>query len=295
MNWKWCIALVLLCVFSFVRWNARFHVNKLKILFFDVGQGDSALIQFPRGSTLLIDGGGGWKDRNLGERELFMELTRLSILRLDKVALSHPDQDHAYGLLGIFRTFPVGSFWFNRFSWDVREPKPLLKSIVDTAITKRVEVEPVSDFDQREIEGVTVTRLPVHYSGQKSNNRSLVLILEYRGCRLFFGGDIEKAAETEVMKYLEPITLLKVSHHGSRTSSTPEFLDSARPKVGVISVGRGNQYGHPHELVLKRLRYRGIQTFRTDFHGFLRFEITPEGKLFCESALGSCGWTSCRR
>jgi competence protein ComEC len=276
---RYFLLLTLLAIFISHRLLDRYLSPSLRILFFDVGQGDSALVRFPYGSTMLIDGG-----RSAGERELFLELTRLSILHLDRVVLSHPDQDHGYGLLGILHSMSVGEFWYNP-----TESNPLLRSLLKLAKPREFRTQ-----TRFQINGVDVLAFPLRHSGARSNNRSLVILLDFNGCRAFFGGDMERQGEKEILSSLvKPLTVLKVSHHGSKTSTTPEFLAHAKPRIAVISVGIHNTYGHPHAQVLRRLSYRHSQILRTDFHGYVSIEMTAHGEVYCETAQGSCGRTRC--
>ena len=140
--------------------------------------------------------------------------------------------------------------------------------------------------------GTQATVLPLN--GKTTNDRSLVLVLEFGGCRALFTGDIERAGEEELMGRLgSPVHLLKVPHHGSKTSSTLRFLRHYRPRWAVISVGLGNQYGHPNPAVLARYREQGIPLWRTDFHGFVQFAMSSDGRVRCTSFYGSCGVGRC--
>jgi competence protein ComEC len=142
--------------------------------------------------------------------------------------------------------------------------------------------------------GTRISILPME--GEGTNDRSLILLLEYGNCRALFAADMEKEAEASLSRRsIGHVDLLKVAHHGSRTSSTEKLLRSLTPRWAVISVGARNLYGHPHPTVLRRLLRHGVQVFRTDFHGYVRFRLEPQGSVHCETALGSCGVSSCGR
>ena len=113
---------------------------------------------------------------------------------------------------------------------------------------------------------------------------------------MLFTGDMEKAGEAELLKRWPEVRadLLKVPHHGSLTSSASFLLDHLAPRWAVVSVGRGNSYGHPKARVLERYRKRNISLLRTDFHGFVTFRISPAGEVLCRSALGPCGEARCQ-
>lgn len=272
------------------RWHERTRRDRLRITFFDVGQGDSALIEFPGGTTWLVDAGGGFGDFDAGERTLFPELARLGILRLDVAFLTHPDSDHALGFRGLFHTLTIDEFWL---SHAVRvSGNPLLGRLL-TLAKDRTRVR---DFAVPEVENLGGARaqiLPMH-AGDDTNDEPLLLRLEYGGCAAFFDADAEAPAEARVVGLnLAPVDLLKVGHHGSKTSSNAGFLRALAPRWAVISVGEGNVYRHPHPLAIERLRHARAVLLRTDFHGYVRFTFA-DGKARCETAEGACGEERCR-
>lgn len=285
---------ILAAVLAAARLGDRFLDPRLRITFFDVGQGDAALIRFPGGSAWLVDAGGGFADWDEGKRELVPELARLGILSLDTAVLSHPDQDHGYGFLGVLGVLRASELRVNESFLRDRKPKRLLRTLVALAAVRGASVRAVTSPSDERVGGVRVTSLPLG-GGSTTNDRALVLRLEFAGCAVLLPGDIEAAAEHEwVLRDGAPVTLLKVAHHGSRTSSTPEFLAAARPRWAVVSVGLGNRYGHPSSGVLSRLTRARAQVLRTDFHGYVSFTIAPEGTVTCETAQGSCGTARCR-
>ena len=283
--------LFLTCLSLFFRWKERFRNDRFQVTFFDVGQGDAALLQFPGGKTMLVDAGGGFGEWDMGKRELFLELTRLGILSLDVALLSHPDQDHGYGFVGILQNITMSEFWLNgSFLTDLRK-KPLLSTLLGFSQLQGVKVRGFHKRQSMNWNGVGLTLLPVK-EGMSTNNRALVLFAEFGGCGVLFTGDIEAQAE---MGLYPPgrVSLLKVAHHGSRTSSTEGFLLRVLPRWAVISVGLRNRYGHPSPDVLLRLRGHAIQTLRTDFHGYVRFVFSKDGLAECQTALGPCGTSWC--
>jgi competence protein ComEC len=280
--------LLIIGISFFNRYQDRFLNADLKVLFFDVGQGDGALIRFPHGKTALIDAGGGFRDWNVGKAVLYPELTRLGILTLDYAILSHPDQDHAYGFLGIFSELKVNEFYWNAFG-----KAPLLNKLLELGAKKNVGSHPVSIQEKINIEGVEVNAIPIHTKG-KSNDQPLVILVNYGGCKILFTGDAESLSENAMVeKNIPEIHLLKTAHHGSKTSSQEGFLNKTRPKWAVISAGYKNGYGHPHRVVLDRLKSHGIEIFRTDFHGYLEFTFKKTGEVECRSAMGNCGRGFC--
>ncbi len=148
-------------------------------------------------------------------------------------------------------------------------------------------------FEWGGVKGIVFTLRGERSSGE-TNDKSLVVELEGYRCTALFTGDIEKSAEATLLRRgLKRATLLKVPHHGSKTSSTPGLLQRVKPRWAIISVGQGNTYGHPHSGVLARYVERGIQVLRTDFHGYVRFTINESGSIACQSSLGPCGTYTC--
>lgn len=288
--------LLVLAVLVGLRVRERSRADRLAVIFFDVGQGDSALVAFPGGRTLLVDAGGGFGDRDVGRRELYRELLRMSIRRLDVALLSHPDQDHAYGFVGLLEELPVGELWVNAAE-DRWPRKPLYAELRRLAALQQVTVRSWKRESEARWGGATLRLVPLAPS-RATNERALVLRLEYAGCTVLFTGDIEREGERQLEAWWRrerapSVTLLKVAHHGSRTSSAESFVGAVRPRWAVISVGQSNRYGHPRPEVVDRLRGAGAVVFRTDFHGYVKFEIGKQGQVRCETALGECGVGRC--
>lgn len=268
----------------------RYLRNDLVITVFDVGQGDSILVEFPQGKTLLIDAGGGNSKWNWGQKELFGELTRKGILHLDAALMTHPDADHSYGFRGLLSELPVTEFWLN--SSFLESPKPIVKDLVLSAELKGGKARPFGAVQEFVWNGVGLRLIPLQVD-HTTNNRTLVLKLQFGKCDLLFVGDIEKEAERFLAKSMGKIDILKVPHHGSHTSSSPLFLESIQPQLALISDGVANRYGHPHRDVLARYRRKGIDILRTDFHGFIELTLTRDGRVTCDSARGNCGGFVC--
>lgn len=273
----------------------RFFDETLKITFFDVGQGDAALIELPKGKTILVDAGGGFAHWNIGSRVLLAELSRLGIFHVDMALMTHPDQDHAFGFQGIFHDFYVGEFWLNQAF--LSEPAPLLSKLLEAAKNQKITIRPFQKEETFLWQGVRLRVIPLKAvtktrRARPRNDQSLVLFLEYKGRTALFTADIEKPAEAALKEYhLPPLSILKVAHHGSHSSSTEDFLNWAKPRWALVSVGGRNRYGHPHFDIMERLQKHGVNVFRTDLHGFVRFTIDSDGKVTCSFSDGECGGT----
>jgi len=289
------LSLALLAVVGH-RCHQRYFSQQASILFWDVGQGDSQLISLPFGKNYLLDTGGGRANRRIGN-ELFLELSRKGILRLQALLVSHPDEDHASGALELFRHLVVDELWLHSgFKEEDRKSRLLTQLRADT----KSRAIPIREFSSTEVISGKNFHLKVvplfSKKGVHSNNTVLVTELEVYGCRFLFLGDLEKEGEMDLTRLIRPdVTVLKVGHHGSLTSSSLPFVRYLNPRYAIISVGQGNPYGHPRKEVIARFQDQGAQVLRTDFHGYVEFKISPEGKLACYNALGSCGTYFCRQ
>lgn len=257
--------------------------SALTVTVLDVGQGDSILIQSPSGRTMLIDGGGeigadrsGW---DVGRMRVVPALRRAGVRRLDVVMLTHPHNDHVGGLRAIVENFPVGLV----LDPGVPFPSPsylrFLRLVEDQRILYRVAREGGSvDLGA----GVRLTILyppePIpQIGGNPVHAGSVVARLVYGRATALLAGDIEAPAERYLLDHGAPLgaQVLKVAHHGSHTSTTPEFLDEVRPQIAVISVGMDNAFGHPHQPTLDTLTAAGVAIFRTDLDGAVK--LTSDG------------------
>lgn len=286
----WC-AVAVLAVSGVDRFLDR-TVQKLVVTFFDVGQGDSIGIQFPGGKTMLVDAPGGWGGWNAGEMIVIPELLRKGMLSLDYIVMSHPDRDHSQGLIPIVNQLSVAEFLYHSV-FNLEKTVEVLK----TGVQKYGRLSPVERETTIDVGGASVKFIPMNHSctsGCKDNNQSLLVEISFAGCRVLLTGDIEKEAEREWLhRYGMKLDLLKVAHHGSKSSSIEEFLRAARPQIAVASVGWRNRYHHPHPTVVRRYRELGIPLLRTDTDGFVEVRIDPGGSMECNSWHGPCGVYRC--
>ena len=262
--------------------------NRLVATFLDVGQGDACVLELPRGHAVVIDGGGSFDPAfDPGEQVIAPFLWRRGIRRLDLVILSHPHPDHANGLGFLVEHFPVGEVWTN--GQETKQPGTV--RLLDAAARRGVPRGPPRAV---EIGGVSLRPLaPLDGAGQvaidparSENDNSLVVAVEYRGRRLLFAGDLEAEGEAALVGTAGErlrSDVLKVPHHGSRTSSTDALLDAARPGVAVISVGERNRWGFPNPAVLARYQAHGARVLRTDRNGAISVSVSGAGRLDVES------------
>jgi competence protein ComEC len=250
--------------------------GRLRVTFLDVGQGDSILVELPEGPRLLVDGGpAGGHRLDVGERVLAPFLWNRPAARLDAVALTHPDSDHSGGLRAVLTRFRVREFWENG-RW-ISGTEDTLRAVERSGTCRRTLVA-----GQRLWLGsalLTVlnpdSRLPLDEPppfGQ--NEESLVLRLDWRGVSLLLTGDLGAPGEEHLLASHAPLRslVLKVGHHGSRHSSTEDFLGATGARLAVISVGARNSFGHPTPEALGRLEAGQARIYRTDRDGAVILE-----------------------
>ncbi|MGC9603306.1 MAG: MBL fold metallo-hydrolase [Minisyncoccia bacterium] len=239
--------------------------DKLALYFLPVGQGDSELAVLPGGVKILIDGGPPDSlvlanlDKVLSPRDRYIDL----------VISTHPQQDHFGGLIEVLRRYKVGTFVWNGEVGTNPAMNDLLALIKENNVPMVTLVA-----GDKIIYGESETDVLSPVSGVKVdiNEDALVLALQSGDTKTLFTSDVGAKTETSILNsYAGPIDILKVGHHGSKFSSSANFLNILRPKVAVIEVGK-NSYGHPTPEVLNRLADIGAQIFRTDQDGLIKFE-----------------------
>lgn len=259
--------------------------NNLKIVFIDVGQGDSIYIKTPDEKHILIDGGGRLFDSERGfepgEDVVVPFLLKNGVGRLDLLIKSHDHSDHIGGLRAVARSVSIGAFLeYPPSEGSVRYQE--LKSIIDQKEIHTIkayagQIYSIGRYVTLEVfypdvQGLTMNKF---YDGD-DNNRSLVFLLRYKDAEVLFTGDIYADVEEYISKeWNKDIDILKVAHHGSRTSTSEYWLDAVNPYLAVIQVGNNN-FGHPHEKVIERLEEHGTIIFRNDIHGAVICEFDGE-------------------
>ncbi|BBL80467.1 hypothetical protein RxyAA322_23210 [Rubrobacter xylanophilus] len=234
----------------------------LSVSFIDVGQGDAVLVQ-AGGEDYLVDAG------NPEEGPVVVDFLReRGVDDLEGMVSTSGDADHVGGLAEVLEAFPVEKVYLSGYPKDTLTYAGFLRAV---RAEEGVEVERVRAGHRTEWGGVRVDVLNPPPGGffSGSNDNSVALLLTYGRARVLLGGDAEQRAEEYMASgpYTGPLTVLKVNHHGSETSTGPLFLSRFRPRVAVIQCGRDNPYGHPDPEVLERLRRAGARVFRTDLHG----------------------------
>lgn len=243
-----------------------YNRGEMEIVFIDVGQGDAILIKSPRGRFMLVDGGGS-QLFDVGTNKLLPYLHHRGIRHLDMVVSTHPDIDHVQGLVRVIGEMPVHNLGI---SSSLAEDKDYLQ-LREAAQNKHVPCmfleagKSIKFEDELDIE--VLHPQPDSY-GADNNQESVVLYINFRRFSALLTGDVSAAVLSDLVKAVPHApTVIKIPHHGSQGSLSPEFYRQIHPQYAVISVGAGNPFGHPHPSVLETLNEEGIQFLRTDEDG----------------------------
>jgi competence protein ComEC len=267
---------VLLIFFVYFSYQIYTDFSRLQIIFLDVGQGDSILIQ--KGTKqILIDGGPSGKTElaNLGKYLPYFDR------EIEVVIATHPDRDHIGGLIDVSRNYKIGRVLTTGAEKDTQ----VFKEWKDMLSYNKIETSEVSRGTEVKFGDAQMKILnppgKVSADTGDSNNSSVVARLDYGDNSFLFTGDIESPAEKEILEGGEnvDVDVLKIAHHGSKYSSSEAFIDAASPADAVISVGANNSYGHPTEVVLDALNSRGIRIYRTDESGDIVYKCKTKCKI----------------
>jgi len=273
---NWIILLILFFVIFdiFIWWQIFFAgPNKnLELYFLDVGQGDSELAVLPGNVKVLIDAGPD--NKIIGNLSSIFSSTDRYI---DLAIISHSQLDHFGGLIDVMKRYQIGAFIFNGRRGETAAFGELEKTIKENKIPVVVLGE--SDKIKYQNDILDIISPPENLlSNAELNDTTLVMRLLSQGVKVLFTGDIDsKIEESLVRKYDLGVDVLKISHHGSKFSSSEDFLKAVSPKISIIEVGK-NSYGHPTEQALNRLASVGSQIFRTDRNGTVKLTL-ENGKI----------------
>lgn len=243
------IIAIIFLIISFLTMLARVINPTLKIYFIDVGQGDSTLIITPKGKKILIDGGEG-------KNEILLPyLLDRGINKIDYIIISHFDSDHCNGLIEVMEKIKVGKVLVSKQPEESEEYRNILEIIK----RKNIEACVVKAQDRITIEKdlyINILNPAGKLEFKDLNNNAIVAKLIYKNFSMLFTGDIEKAEENIAQKYKNNLksTILKVAHHGSKTSTNEEFLKYVEPQIALIGVGENNKFGHPNQQIIEKLK-----------------------------------------
>ena len=278
--------LKVLIVFVLLVFILNIIPKKLKIHFVDVGQGDCTFITTPQNKTILIDGGGSMSEEyDVGESTLLPYILDRGYTKIDYIFISHFDQDHVGGLFTILEELKVGQVYISKQEQDSENYQKFLKIVKD----KKIKVKVLKQGDCLKIEKNLYFDIlwPIEEQIQENilNNNAMVMKLRYGKFSMLFTGDIEEIAEEKILEfYKEKIDkgenilksdVLKVAHHGSKTSTTQSFFKKVNPEICLIGVGKNNMFGHPTAEVLERIS--GTRIYRTDEEGEIVLEVECNG------------------
>lgn len=280
------LILIVLILAAATAWVAvhRATSRTLTVTFFDVGQGDSALIQAPGGRTLLIDGGGGSSDyaggSDVGERVIVPGMMIRGVNGLNGVMVTHADDDHVNGLDTVVEEVPVEMI-LDPLLPHSAAPYERFRALAQERGIPVIRARLGQRFNfGRAIKGMVLHPglVPITGTSQDTNNNSVVLRLVYDKVSFLFTGDIESEGQRQLLARDLTLrsTVLKVPHHGSDAEAMPDFVRAVRPALAVISVGRDNPFGHPSPAVVERLRAVGAKVMRTDIAGAIT--VTSDGR-----------------
>lgn len=231
----------------------------MEVHFIDVGQGDATLIKCG-GEAMLIDAGDDTKGTAIQNY-----LQKQGVKKLDYLVLTHPDSDHIGAAPVIITKFKIGKVFISNYEKDNSTYRKLMQALDE----KRLSYATPKVGESYTLGSAKFTILAPNGEYQSPNNASIALLLENGDNRFLFSGDAEEEAEADILG--NGISVLadvyQVGHHGSRTSSSKEFLEAIRPSWAIISCAEGNSYGHPHAKTLNELRSMGVKVFRTDEQG----------------------------
>ena len=234
------------------------------LYFFDVGQGDSALLMLPKRTQILIDGG--------PDQKVLAGLSRALPFfdrHIELVILTHPQLDHFGGLIEVLERYSVGVVLLNGREGTAAAYQDFLRALRERNVPTRV----VREGEEIRLGNALLSILnpdEISLQAEGLNDAGIVVMVSLGGVRALFTGDISAKTEKELAEQYElRADILKVPHHGSKYSSSDIFLDAVGPKIALIGVGK-NSYGHPTREALARLASHGSQIFRTDLNGMLK-------------------------
>lgn len=296
----------LLLVMLFYAYKPDLLGKQASVNFIDVGQGDAIHIRTSGGKHVLIDGGGTlsyrkpgeeWRERSdpfeVGRKVLVPLLMKRGVQEIDILVISHLDSDHIRGLKAVLDTIPVRSIWWNGTVKESEDASQLLKQ----AISLRIPMYSVRAGIKHQLDKNTELNIlwPLGDASapeqivalEEQNESSVVMTVQLYQSTFLFSGDINSETEISIIRNEQkkgpliseqnPVSIMKVAHHGSRFSTSEEWLAYWNPIGAVASVGATNSYGHPNPEVLSRLTESGAAVWRTDIDGDVRFTVTDQG------------------
>ncbi len=257
---------------------SRLSHGELVVDFLDVGQGDAVLITTPENERILIDGG----PEQFVLEELGAVIPFLS-RRIDLVILTHPHADHVMGLVQVLKRYEVEEVLFTGLNYWSPIYDEFLKEAREQGVPLRVaQADQDFTFGEVELDVLFPFESMLGETIENVNNGSVVVMVSYGEHRILLTGDAEREVELDLVEYYEEAlqsALLKAGHHGSKTASSPEFLEFVEPSIVIIQVGEDNSFGHPHEEALEQFLEVGVHVYRNDLDGRVRFRFDSQNRF----------------
>ena len=265
--------------------------KKIKIHFIDVGQGDCTFIETPNDKTILIDGGGSMSSEfDVGESTLLPYILDRGYTKIDYIFISHFDQDHVGRIFTILEELKVGQVYISKQEENSKNYQKFLGIIEE----KKIRVKILKKGDSLKIGNDLYFDIlwPIEEQIQENilNNNAMIMKMRFKDFSMLFTGDIEEIAENKILStygkkanFILNADVLKVAHHGSKTSTTQAFLEKVNPKICLIGVGKNNMFGHPANEVIERLK--GRKVYRTDGNGEIILETNGNGQIRIKTTL----------
>lgn len=237
--------------------------GNLNVFYLDVGQGDSELIELPDGKTMLIDAG-----TSESGKYIIDFIRDRGISTLDYVIATHPHADHIGSMASVLDTFDIGVVYMPNAAANTRTFEKML-DVIEKKNIKTIEAKAnVKIFKGDNLSAELLAPCGTNY--KDLNDYSAVLKLNYGSTSFLFMGDAEELSENEIRGNVQ-CDVIKVGHHGSNTSSSPDFVNRTKAKYAVISAGKGNSYGLPKDKIIQRWKNAGAEILRTDEDGTITF------------------------
>jgi competence protein ComEC len=259
--------------------------DTLRLTAFDVGHGDCLLLELPDGRRILVDAGGSFdRSFDVGENVVVPALLHRGVRRLAAAVVTHADFDHLGGLAAVVSNLDVGEIWEGRPAWELADYRRLRETAkLHDVLIRRLRAGEVMELGDVRVE-VLAAGISDDDQPHSRNDDSLVLRICYGGSCMLLTGDAEKALELQLIRsgWSLRADVLKVAHHGSRSSTSAAFLEAVRPRVAIVSTGSGNAY-LPSTRVMVRLRRRGVTSLRTDLDGAVTIELDSRGAIRMET------------
>ena len=280
-NLRWSCAILAMAILILWIWSPRlgWDHDALRITFLDVGQGDATVIELPDGQTVLIDGGPAFARLDMGRAVVGPYLWDRGIHRIDHIIATHPQWDHVGGLPWVIQTFDVGHYWSNGMRREKQFYRRIQKALVEAELNEAIvwegqeivtsgpcSLKVLNPPTPKEVPKVVRTSSP---GGTKLNNQSIVTRLDCGNHSFLFTADAEQEALWRLNQFSKARTarVVKVPHHGAKSSLNRQWINHLNAEAAVISVGQHNRYDHPVQPVLEAYKKKEIPVYRTDQDG----------------------------